>query len=210
MTDSSYESWYDRHILPALLDFACGIKPINRQREKVIPQAHGRVLEVGIGTGLNMPFYNTARVKSIVGVDPALRMHRLAMKRIAKAGLDVQLIGLSAEKLPVADASFETVVSTYTLCTIPDPVAALKEMRRALVPGGKLLFSEHGRAPDAAVLKWQTRLQPYWRHIAGGCLLNRDIPALLEAGGFKPEVQSRYIPGPKIFSYHYWGEAVAA
>ena len=210
MTDSSYESWYHRHILPALLDFACGIKPINRQREKVIPQAHGRVLEVGIGTGLNMPFYNTARVKSIVGVDPALRMHRLAMKRIAKAGLDVQLIGLSAEKLPVADASFETVVSTYTLCTIPDPVAALKEMRRALVPGGKLLFSEHGRAPDAAVLKWQTRLQPYWRHIAGGCLLNRDIPALLEAGGFKPEVQSRYIPGPKIFSYHYWGEAVAA
>ena len=204
------ESWYDRHILPALLDFACGIKPINRQREKVIPQAHGRVLEVGIGTGLNMPFYDVARVKSIVGVDPALRMHRLAMKRIAKAGLEVQLIGLSAEKLPVADASFETVVSTYTLCTIPDPVAALKEMRRALVPGGKLLFSEHGRAPDAAVLKWQTRLQPYWRHIAGGCLLNRDIPALLEAGGFKPEVQSRYIPGPKIFSYHYWGEAVAA
>ena len=204
------ESWYDRHILPTLLDFACGIKPINRQREKVIPRAQGRVLEVGIGTGLNMPFYDTARVKSIVGVDPALRMHRLAIKRIAKAGLEVQLIGLSAEKLPVADASFETVVSTYTLCTIPDPVAALKEMRRALVPGGKLLFSEHGRAPDAAVLKWQTRLQPYWRHIAGGCLLNRDIPALLEAAGFKPEVQSRYIPGPKIFSYHYWGEAVAA
>jgi SAM-dependent methyltransferase len=127
-----------------------------------------------------------------------------------RAGIPVQLVGLSAEKLPIADASFETVVSTYTLCTIADPVGALKEMRRVLAPGGKLLFSEHGRAPDAAVLRWQTRLQPYWGKIAGGCMLDRDIPALLERAGFKPEVQSRYIPGPKILSFHYWGEAIAA
>ncbi len=203
------ENWYDRHLLPYLLDLACGIKPIRKQRQKVIPLAQGRVLEVGMGTGLNLPFYDRSRVKAIVGVDPALRMHRLALERSKLAGIDVQLVGLSAEKLPVEDDSFDTVVSTYTLCTIPDPVAALKEMRRVLAPGGKLLFSEHGRAPDAGVLRWQTRLQPYWSKLAGGCQLDRDIPALLEQAGFKPEVQSRYLPGPKILSFHYWGEAVA-
>lgn len=204
------DSWYERTILPYLLDLACGIGPIQRQREKVIPQASGRVLEIGMGTGLNLPFYDRARVKSIVGVDPALQMHRLALKRSLAAGMAVELVGVCAERLPVADASFDTVVSTYTLCSIADPVAALKELRRALVPGGKLLFSEHGRAPDQGVLRWQTRLQPYWMKIAGGCHLNRDIPALLEAAGFKPEVQSRYLPGPRIFSFHYWGEATAA
>jgi ubiquinone/menaquinone biosynthesis C-methylase UbiE len=204
------DSWYERTVLPYLLDFACGIGPIRRQREKVIPQASGRVLEIGMGTGLNLPFYDRSRIKSIVGVDPALQMHKLALKRSLAAGIAVELVGVSAESLPVADASFDTVVSTYTLCSIADPVAALKELRRALVPGGKLLFSEHGRAPDEGVLRWQTRLQPYWMKIAGGCHLNRDIPALLEEAGFKPEVQSRYIPGPRIFSFHYWGEATAA
>jgi len=204
------DSWYERTLLPYLLDMSCSMKPIRKQRMKVIPQATGRVLEIGIGTGLNLPFYDRARIKSIVGVDPGLQMHKLALKRSVEAGLKVELIGVSAEKLPVADASFETVVSTYTLCTIPDPVAALKELRRVLVPGGKLLFSEHGRAPDESVHKWQTRLQPYWMKVSGGCRMDRDIPALLEEAGFKPQVQSRYIPGPKILSYHYWGEAVAA
>jgi ubiquinone/menaquinone biosynthesis C-methylase UbiE len=203
-------TWYERTLLPYLTDLACGGKPMRKQRLKVIPKAEGRVLEVGIGTGLNMPFYDRTRVTSIVGVDPALDMHRLAFKRIQQAGIEVKLVGLSAEMLPVEDASFETVVCTYTLCTIQDPVAALREMRRALVPGGKLLFSEHGRAPDENVLKWQTRLQPYWGKIAGGCMLDRDIPALLEQAGFKPDVQSRYIPGLRILSFHYWGEAVAA
>lgn len=176
----------------------------------LIPHARGRVLEIGIGSGLNLPFYDKARVNTIVGVDPALHLHRLALKRGHQAGIAVKLVGLSAERLPVEDASFDTVVSTFTLCTIADPVAALKEMRRALVPGGKLLFCEHGRAPDENVLKWQTRLQPYWQKMAGGCMLNRDIPALLEASGFKPDYQSRYVSGPKILSYHYWGEALAA
>ena len=204
------DSWYERTLLPYLLDMSCSMKPIRKQRMKVIPQATGRVLEIGIGTGLNLPFYDRARIKSIVGVDPGLQMHKLALKRSVEAGLKVELIGVSAEKLPVADASFETVVSTYTLCTIPDPVAALKELRRVLVPGGKLLFSEHGRAPDESVHKWQTRLQPYWMKVSGGCRMDRDIPALLEEAGFKPQVQSRYIPGPRVLSYHYWGEAVAA
>jgi ubiquinone/menaquinone biosynthesis C-methylase UbiE len=176
---------------------------------KIIPKAEGRVLEVGIGTGLNMPFYDRTRVKSIVGVDPSLEMYRLSLKRIQQAGIEVKLVGLSAEKIPVEDASFETVVCTYTLCSIQDPVAALREMRRALVPGGKLLFSEHGRAPDENVLKWQTRLQPYWSKIAGGCMLDRDISALIEQAGFTSEVQSRYIPGLRILSFVYWGEAVA-
>ena len=204
------QNWYERNLLPYLIDLACGVKPIRRQRMKVIPLAHGRVLEVGLGTGLNMPFYDRARVRNIVGVEPSLRMHRLALRRIRGAGIDVELVGLSAEALPIADASFDTVVSTYTLCTIPDPVAALKEMRRVLVPGGKLLFSEHGRAPDARVAKWQTRLQPTWSKLAGGCMLDRDIPALLALAGFRPEFESRYIPGPRLLSYHYWGEAVAA
>ncbi len=204
------ENWYERHVLPHIIHFACGIGPIRRQRLKVIPLAHGRVMEVGLGTGLNLPFYDRARVTSIVGVDPALRMHRLAMRQARASGIPVELVGLSAERIPVADDSFDTVVSTYTLCSIPDPLAALREMRRVLAPGGKLLFSEHGRAPDANVLKWQTRIQPTWSKFSGGCMLDRDIPALLVAAGFRPEVQSRYIPGPRILSFHYWGEAVAA
>lgn len=203
-------SWYERRVLPYLVDIACGVKPIRKQREKVIPRAQGRVLEIGIGTGLNLPFYDKTRVRSIVGVDPALELHRLALRRSREAAIEIELIGLSAEKLPVPDASFETVVCTYTLCTIPDPIAALGEMRRVLAPGGKLLFSEHGRAPDARVLGWQVRLQPYWKKVAGGCMLARNIPALLEQAGFRPELQSRYLPGPKFLSYHYWGEALAA
>lgn len=201
------ESWYERHVLPYLIDVACGIGPVGQQRSKVIPKAYGQVLEIGMGTGLNIPYYDKSRVTKIVGVDPALRMHGLAQKRIAKAGLDVDLIGLSAEKLPVASQSFDTVVCTYTLCTIPDPVAALAEMNRVLKPGGKLLFSEHGRAPDPGVLRWQTRLQPYWSKVAGGCMLDRDIPAMLREAGFAADVQSMYIPGPRPLSYHYWGEA---
>ena len=201
------DSWYERHLLPRLLDLACGGKPIRRQREKVVPQAEGEVLEVGIGTGLNMPFYQRARVRRIVGVDPALQMHPLALRRIQAARLPVELVGLSAERLPLADASFDCVVCTYTLCTIPEPVTALRELARVLRPGGRLLFSEHGRAPDESVRRWQQRLQPLWTPLAGGCQLGRDIPALLAEGGFRAQVQSRYIPGPRFASYHYWGEA---
>lgn len=203
------ENWYERHLLPYLIDLACGIGPVGRQRQKVVPQARGRVLEVGIGTGRNIPYYDKSRVSCIVGVDPALRMHHLADQRIRQAGLSVELMGLSAEKLPTADASFDTVVCTYTLCTIADPLAALAEMKRVLVPGGRLLFSEHGVAPDANVARWQARLQPLWKPLAGGCHLDRDIPALLKEAGFKTTLQSAYIPGPKVVSYHYWGHAEA-
>lgn len=201
--------WYDRHVLPYLIELACGTKPVGRQRGKVIPQARGRVLEIGIGTGLNLPFYDASRVHAIVGVEPSLRMHRLALKRSRAAGLPVEIVGIGAERLPLADRAFDTVVSTYTLCTIPDPVAALREVRRVLAPGGRLLFSEHGRAPDESVRKWQSRLQPVWMKFSGGCRLDRDIPAILKEAGFDPQVQQMYIPGPRIVSYHYWGEAIA-
>ena len=204
-------NWYERHILPKALDFACGMPMIGRMRQLVVPQAQGRVLEVGIGTGLNMRYYDKTRVTHITGLDPALQLHPLAQERIAQAGLPVDLVGLSAEKIPLPDASFDTVLITYTLCTIPDAPAALLEMRRVLAPTGKLLFCEHGRAPDASVQRWQQRLQPVWGPLAGGCHLGRDIPALLVAAGFTlPELQTRYLPGPRPFTFHYWGEATAS
>ena len=205
----SHGNWYERNVLPWLIDFACGMKSVSQQRMKVIPQAQGRVLEIGLGTGLNLPFYDTGRVQELVGVEPSLTMHHLAMKRSRAAGIPVELVGIGAERLPLADHVFDTVVSTYTLCTIPDPVLALRELRRVLAPGGRLLFSEHGKAPDESVRRWQARIQPFWSPLAGGCMLDRDIPAILKEAGFDAQVESMYIPGPRIASYHYWGEAVA-
>ena len=202
-------SWYDRYILPPALDFACGLPMLSRQRQLVVPLARGRVLEVGIGTGLNMPYYDKTRITKITGLDPALQLHALARERIEQSGLDVELVGLSAEQIPRPDASFDTVLITYTLCTIPDAHSALLEMHRVLKPGGKLLFCEHGHAPDASVARWQDRLQPLWGKVAGGCHLGRDIPALLRGAGFRlPSVETGYLPGPKPFTFHYWGEAL--
>ena len=200
-------NFYDRFFLPYILDLACGVSPVTQQRQKVVPLAQGKVLEIGMGTGLNVPYYDKQRVQKIVGVDPAMQMHALAQKRIAKAGLKVELVGLSAERLPLDTDSFDTVVCTYTLCSIPDPAMALAEMRRVLRPGGRLLFSEHGLAPDASVRGWQHRLQPIWGAVSGGCHLSADIPHLIKDAGFKVDVNSAYLPGPKFVSYHYWGMA---
>lgn len=208
---SSPASWYERHILPYLIDLACGIGPVQQQRDKVVPLAAGRVLEIGIGTGLNLRHYDAARVGKIVGLDPGVEMHRLARKRLQGTGLDVELVGLSAERIPFDDASFDCVLVTYSLCTIPDPVAALKEMRRVLKPGGRLIFCEHGQAPDAGVRRWQDRLTPVWSKFAGGCHLNRNIPELLQTAGFKSlDLQTGYLPGPRPLTFNYWGTAVAA
>jgi ubiquinone/menaquinone biosynthesis C-methylase UbiE len=201
---------YDRYVLPWVIDFACGIAPIQRQRARIVPRAAGRVLEIGIGTGRNLPFYDHARLEKLYGLDPALQMNRLARKRMRAAGLEVELVDLPAEQIPMADGSFDTVLTTFTLCTIPDAVAALREMRRVLKPGGTLLFCEHGAAPDASVRRWQDRLQPLWKPIAGGCHLNRDIPGLLRQGGFKvDEMEQLYLPGPRPLTYNYWGSASA-
>ena len=203
-------SWYERHILPHALDFACGLPMVGRMRAQVVPLAQGCVLEVGIGTGLNMRYYDKTRVTRITALDPALELHPLARQRIDDAGLEVNLLGLSAEKIPLPDASFDTVLITYTLCTIPDPLAALHEMRRVLAPGGQLLYCEHGRAPDESVRRWQDRLQPVWGKLAGGCHLGRDIPGLLRSAGFElPDLHTRYLPGPRPMTFHYWGVAHA-
>ena len=199
---------YERYLLPYLIDLACGVKPVRKQREKVVPRAHGRVLEIGIGTGLNMKHYDRSRVEKIWGLDPAMQMHRLAAKRVRKAGLDVELVGLPAESIPMNDASFDTVLVTYTLCSITDPVAALREMRRVLKPDGELVFCEHGAAPDAGVRRWQDRLTPVWSKLAGNCHLNREIPDLLAEAGFAvKDLQTMYLPGPRPLTFNYWGSA---
>ena len=154
---------YDRYLMPLLIDAGCGLKDFQALRALLLPQAAGAVLEIGIGTGRNLPFYDPARVSSLQGLDPAGQMHRKAQTRAKAAGLEVELIALSAEQIPAPDASYDTVVCTFTLCTIPDPVTALREMRRVLKTGGKLLFCEHGRAPEAPVQRWQDRLTPWWK-----------------------------------------------
>jgi SAM-dependent methyltransferase len=202
-------SWYERHVLPWLLDAACSLPVVAAQRLKVIPRAAGRVLEVGIGTGLNLPFYDKGRIASLVGIDPALQLHPLARRRSSRAGIPVQLEALAAERLPFAAASFDCVVCTYTLCTVPDPAAALAEMRRVLRPGGKLLFAEHGLAPEPSVARWQRRVEPWWTRVAGGCHLTRDVPLLLRDAGFRASIDAQYVARPKILAYTFWGEATA-
>ncbi|MBK9246134.1 MAG: class I SAM-dependent methyltransferase [Burkholderiales bacterium] len=203
--------WYERHVLPWLVDLACSVRPVRRQRRKVVPLAKGRVLEIGIGTGLNLEHYDKARIERLVGLDPGLEMHPQARRRSRRAAIEVELVGLSAERIPYDDGSFDTVLVTYSLCTIGDPLSALKEMRRVLRPGGRLIFCEHGRAPDARVRRWQERLTPLWSTLAGGCHLDRDIPRLLAQAGFRSDdMQQMYLPGPRPLTYNYWGTAVAA
>lgn len=200
---------YSRHILPRVIHFTCGLKPNMRQREKVVPHARGRVLEVGIGSGLNLPFYNPANVSKVWGLDPAPEMIRIAEKAARSLSFEVEFIGLPGDEIPLEDSSVDTVVVTYTLCTIPDTTAALRQMSRVLRPGGELLFCEHGAAPDARVRRWQDRLNPLWKRVGGGCNLNRPIPALIEAGGFRiKSLDTMYIPGWRPASFNFWGIAV--
>ncbi len=205
-------SFYENHILPRFINCACGAKPIRYQREKVVPRASGVVLEIGIGTGLNLSYYETGKVERLIGLDPSERSWKLAGKRARDLPFEVEFIGLPGEQIPLEDDSVDTVLVTYALCTIPDPVSALQGMRRVLRPGGRLLFCEHGLAPDESVARWQSRINPWWRPIAGGCNLNRDIPALLSAGGFtSDDMQRAYIPGtPRFAGFNYWGGARAS
>jgi ubiquinone/menaquinone biosynthesis C-methylase UbiE len=201
---------FHRHLFPWALDMACGLPMIERMRHKVVPQAFGHVLEIGIGTGLNLPHYDPQKVTRITGLDPALELQPKARRRIKASGIPVDLIGLSAETIPLPSAHVDSAVVTYSLCTIADAVAALQEVRRVLKPGAPLLFCEHGLSPDAGVARWQNRIQPVWGPIAGGCHLNRDVPALLQAAGFRlVELEQAYVRGPKPWTFHSWGEAQA-
>ena len=200
---------YSRYVLPHVVHFTCGQRPAMKQREKIVPQASGRVLEVGIGSGLNIPWYDPASVSHLWGLDPSPEMWSIAERNAAEHHLDAEFIEAGAEAIPIDDSAADTVVMTYTLCSIADPALALQEIRRVLKPGGRLLFCEHGEAPDAGVRKWQRRAGPVWKYLGGGCHLDRPIPRLLEAAGFHSEdLQTMYIPGWKPACFNYWGTAV--
>ena len=199
---------YNKHVLPNLVHFACSLRPAMRQRDKVVPIAHGRVLEVGLGSGLNLPYYDASKVSKVWGLDPSPEMIKMAEKRARSVDFEVEFIALPGEAIPLETSSADTVLVTYTLCTIFDVNRAIQEMARVLKPSGELVFCEHGVAPDASVRRWQNRINPVWKRIGGGCLLNREIPTLIEQGGFRiKEMKAMYIPGWRPASYNYWGTA---
>ena len=203
-------SLYGDHILPRITDLVCGVGTHRRQREKIVPQARGRVLEIGLGSGLNLAHYDANAVDLVWGVDPSAGMSRLAESRIREAPFEVRVLQHTADDIPLDDDSADSAVITYTLCSIPDPEQALREIARVLKPGATLLFCEHGAAPDESVRRWQNRLTPYWKHFAGGCHLDRDIPAILRQGGFKVQgVETMYLPGWRPGTFNYWGSATA-
>ncbi|OGA29693.1 MAG: phospholipid methyltransferase [Betaproteobacteria bacterium RIFCSPLOWO2_02_FULL_65_24] len=198
---------YERWLLPRLLDLVMRNEEATRYRMKTIPAARGRVLEIGAGSGLNLPFYG-AGVTRLYALDPSRPLLDMAGRKHPPAGLPVEFLERSAEEIPLESHSIDTVVTTWTLCTVPDPAKALHEARRVLKPGGALLFAEHGHAPDPGVLRWQRRLNPLWLRIAGGCNLDRRIDRLIREAGFEIlELQNEYAKGPRPFTYTYWGRA---
>ena len=202
---------YRKYVLPRLIELAMKNPEMSRLRAAWIPQANGEVLEVGIGSGLNLPFYSPD-VRRIYGVDPSMELQRLASRRIAAASVTVALLRQSAEeKLPLLSGTIDSAVVTWTLCSIPNAANALAEIRRVLKRSGRLIFIEHGRAPETAVAMWQDRLTPVWKHIGGGCHLNRKIDELIIAAGFQiPELKTCYLQGPKPMTFTYQGIALPA
>ena len=202
-------SLYEKYVLPKFLNCTCGSKPINYQRKKIVPLAQGIVLDVGIGSGLNIPFYDMNKIDKVLGLDPSVELNNLAKNVAEEHQIDIDFMLCGAEDIPLPDNHVDTVLITYTMCTIPDVLEANKEMLRVLKPGGKLVFCEHGQAPDPKVAKWQKRIDPLWGKIAGGCHLNRDIPNLITSAGFKIEnMEQMYLPStPSIAGYNYWGIA---
>lgn len=199
---------YARRVLPHIINLAMQNKDATRLRRDWIPRARGTVLEIGIGSGLNLPFY-PSEVQTVYGVEPSLELQRMARGREAGTNIKVEFLSQSAEEvLPFADESIDSIVMTWTLCSIPDAPRALAQMKRVLKADGRLLFIEHGRSPDAGVVVWQDRLTPVWKKIGGGCHLNRKIDELLAAAGFTiGELKTGYLPGPRPMTYTYQGLA---
>src|SRR5262249_39042728 len=198
--------FYQNRILPRLIDFGMRQQEFEPYRGRVVSGAAGKVLEIGIGSGLNLPFYGDD-VTQVIGLDPSPPLLAMAQKA-ARPKLPVELIEASAEGIPLGKPSLDTVLTTWTLCSIPDSVCALGEMRRVLKPSGILLFVEHGRAPDARVCRWQDRLTPIWKRFGGGCHLNRPIADLIASAGFRLErLENGYMPGPRPLTYMYEGKA---
>jgi SAM-dependent methyltransferase len=200
--------FYAKYVLPHIIDVVMRNKETSRLREAWIPHARGEVLEIGIGSGLNLPFYSPD-VKRVIGVDPSVELQRMALKRAAAGSIQVDFLLQPAEEpLPLVSASIDTVVVTWTLCSIANAPKALLQMKRVLKPGGRLIFVEHGRAPDPGVVLWQDRITPVWKHVGGGCHLNRKIDELITAAGFRiTEMRTCYLPGPRPMTYTYQGLA---
>jgi ubiquinone/menaquinone biosynthesis C-methylase UbiE len=200
--------FYAKYILPRLIDLAMRNKDAAHLRAECVPRAQGKVLEIGIGSGLNLPYYSS-QVQHVCGVDPSSELQRMAARKIAAVPFEVSLFPQSAEdRLPLGDQSIDTVLMTWSLCSIPNPEPALSEIRRVLKASGRLIFVEHGRSPDAKVMRWQRRLTPVWKRIAGGCHLDRRIDELISGAGFKiSDLQTFYLPGPHPMTYTYKGWA---
>ncbi len=207
MNGRSAMGFYQEWVVPALIDLSMRNKRLRPYRERVAGAAEGRVLDVGVGSGLNLPFY-ARNAQEIFGLDPSPRLLTRAQTNAQHFHNPVHLIEGSAERIPLADRSLDTIVMTWTGCSIPEVCTALEEMRRVLKIGGRLLFVEHGRAPEASVARWQDRLDPFWHRLSGGCHLNRKIDDLLSDAGFRIDrLETGYIPGPRLMTFLYEGSA---
>lgn len=198
---------YRKYVLPRMIEAACSQKPMTELREQYVPRASGDVLEIGIGSGLNLAHYSS-RVTSIIGLDPAPELTVRARQRAQAIAVPVEVLEVSGEEIPADDARYDSLVCTWTLCSIPNVYAALREMRRVLKPGGRFYFIEHGRAPEPKVVRWQHRLEPLWKKIGGGCHLSRRADELIQDAGFSlPERSTGYQPGPKFAAFMTHGVA---
>jgi ubiquinone/menaquinone biosynthesis C-methylase UbiE len=200
-------SIYQRFAVPRLINWAMSNKDATRCRSEIVPRARGEVLEVGVGSGLNLSFYSN-QVQKVRGLDPSEELLKMARKRASSASVPVELLNGSAEAIPVESQTIDTVVMTWTLCSIPDPGRALAEMLRVLKPGGELLFVEHGLSSDLKIGAWQNRINRTWRAFAGGCNLNREIDLLITSTGFRIlQLDKSYLPGPRVLTFTYRGNA---
>ena len=202
-------SLYEKYVLPKFLNCACGSKPVSYQRKKVVPHAEGKVLEIGIGSGLNLPFYDKSKIDELWGLDPSEELSKMAKEVAIQEGIDVKFVSSGAEEMPLPDNYFDTVLVTYTMCTVPDVMSANIEMKRVLKNDGEMLFCEHGIADNSKTIALQNRLNSIWGIFFGGCNLNRDIPKLITESGFTiKSLEKMYLPGtPKFIGYNYWGSA---
>ena len=202
--------WYERHVVPWIVRCGCGSEALDDYRKQVVPQAQGTVLELGVGAGANLPFYDATKVKRLVGIEPSPELRTIAARAERAVGLEVAIQAGEGENLEFEDASFDSIVCTFTLCSVTDPQRTLAEARRVLRPGGVLLFSEHGAAPDAKVARWQRRLDPLWSRIMGGCHITRNVRAHIEQHFAIDKHDALYQPEvPKLLGWMEWGRAVA-
>lgn len=201
---------YEKFVLPKILSFTCNTKPINYQRKKIIPSASGLVVEIGVGAGANFRYYNPEKILKIIAIDPSAELNNLAREEAKKYNYEIQILNQSAETIPLEDNSIDTVVSTYTLCSIPNPDETMREVFRVLKPNGVFLFSEHGRSPDRFTAFIQDQIEFFYPFISGGCHCNRDIKKVISNTNLQfQSLDTTYLPGTqKFLGFNYWGSAI--